>query len=57
VVLLPIAVSLLLPMVFFLIATFSCVAFIVNWGAWRIIRRYLTPDDLAGLEAKSSPLN
>jgi uncharacterized membrane protein YesL len=42
--LLPLAISLLLPAIVWVMATFSATAFIMNWGAWRIIRRYL-PDE------------
>jgi uncharacterized membrane protein YesL len=39
-------VSLLLPRITFLTASFASAALITYWGAWRIIQRYLDEDEL-----------
>jgi uncharacterized membrane protein YesL len=52
----PILVSLLLPQAFFVLVTFSLVAYIINRGTWQIIRRFLSPEILKTLETGQSPL-
>lgn len=53
VVLLPVIVSLWLPVGALVLVTFSCSIFIWNWGAWRIIRQYVADEDRAKLESPS----
>lgn len=50
-VLLPVVVSLWLPAAALLFVTFSCSIFIWNWGAWRVIRRYVADEDRLKLES------
>lgn len=52
-VLLPVVVSLWLPAAALLFVTFSWSIFIWNWGAWRIIRRYVAEEDRLKLEASA----
>lgn len=49
--LLPFVVSLLLPAMFGLIGTFAACALVINWGAWRVIRRYVASESLLRLES------
>jgi uncharacterized membrane protein YesL len=42
-----------LPSLFLLTVTFSGFALLVNWGAWRVIRRYVPEDELAKLEGRT----
>jgi uncharacterized membrane protein YesL len=46
---LPFGVSLILPRFFFLTVTFATSTLIINWGAWRIIRRYLDETEIEKL--------
>lgn len=43
---LPLLLSAFLPQAIFLTVSFSTSAFIVSWGAWRVIRRYLNEQEL-----------
>jgi uncharacterized membrane protein YesL len=45
----PLVVSLFLPGFFLLTITFAAPALIIHWGAWHIIRRYLTEKELQDL--------
>ena len=40
----PLAANLFLPGAFFMLATFSSCALLVNWGAWRILKQYVTEE-------------
>jgi uncharacterized membrane protein YesL len=46
---LPIVAGLFVPLLF-VIGVFAAVAFIMNWGAWRIIKKYATPEEIADLD-------
>jgi uncharacterized membrane protein YesL len=46
----PLLLGLVVPPVFMVLVIFSTIALIVNWGAWRIIRKYATPEELADLD-------
>ncbi|MEO8393585.1 MAG: hypothetical protein ABI700_11400 [Chloroflexota bacterium] len=48
---LPLVISLLLPAGMLILASFSAVALLVSWGAWRIIQRYVPEEALAEKEA------
>jgi uncharacterized membrane protein YesL len=48
--LLPLAVALFLPAILSLLFVFSAMALAIHWGAWRIIRKYATPEELAELD-------
>jgi uncharacterized membrane protein YesL len=48
---LPILVSLVLPAAVFLFVPISVSAYIINWGTWRIIRRYVPEDELREYES------
>ncbi|MBZ0302778.1 MAG: DUF624 domain-containing protein [Anaerolineae bacterium] len=45
----PAIVALFIPPFVSVLLLFSLIALIVNWGAWRIIRKYATPEELAEL--------
>lgn len=45
----PLVISLFLPGVFLLTLTFAAPALIIQWGAWRIIKRYFNDQDLQDL--------
>jgi uncharacterized membrane protein YesL len=45
----PVALSLFLPQAFLLTATFAATALIIQWGGWRIIRRYLDENEIQNL--------
>lgn len=47
--LLPLVLVLVAPPVISAVAVFSTTVLIINWGAWRIIEKYATPEELAGL--------
>jgi uncharacterized membrane protein YesL len=49
--LIPFVVSLLFFTGILVLATFSAAGLLINWGAWRIIRRYI-PEALAKIEAQ-----
>ncbi len=49
--------SLTLPAVVTLVVSFSACALLIHWGAWRIIRQYLSDQELAALEAPGTVLN
>lgn len=48
--LLPLALALFVPLLFSALLVFSTIVLIINWGAWRIIEKYVSPEDLAGLD-------
>ncbi|MEP7287494.1 MAG: DUF624 domain-containing protein [Chloroflexota bacterium] len=52
--LLPLLLTLLLPAMFAVILTFATSALIVSLGSWRVIRRYVVPEELAKLEAQKT---
>jgi uncharacterized membrane protein YesL len=45
----PIVLSTFLPRAFFFTVTFASTALIIQWGAWRVIRRYLDENDIQNL--------
>lgn len=47
---LPLLLGLVFPLAFIVLALFAWIALIVSWGAWRIIRKYATPEELAALD-------
>jgi uncharacterized membrane protein YesL len=47
--LLPLVLVVFAPLLLSVVAVFSTTVLIVNWGAWRIIEKYVTPEELAGL--------
>lgn len=47
-------VGLILPVFLTVLVVFSAIALVVNWGAWRIIRKYATPEELAELNQPGS---
>ncbi len=49
----PVVVSLLLPRAVLVLVTGSCVASVVAWGSWRVIRRHLTDDELKEYTGRS----
>lgn len=51
---LPLIVALFVPPLISLVAVFSAVALIINWGTWRIIKKYATPEELAQLNHPSA---
>ncbi|WP_420627185.1 DUF624 domain-containing protein [Candidatus Leptofilum sp.] len=54
----PLAVSVFLPRVTFLILTFAAAALLTYWGAWRVMKRYLDAEDFQalGLELKAGEI-
>lgn len=42
----PLIISTFLPRFFFLTVSFATIALIINWGAWRVVRRYLDQDEI-----------
>lgn len=48
----PLILSLMLPGAFFALATFSTMAFLVSWGAWRIIRRYAPEEQRSAISKR-----
>jgi len=48
--LVPVIVSLLLPAAILVLATASAIALVVNWGAWRVIQRYVITDEHSTVE-------
>jgi uncharacterized membrane protein YesL len=48
--LLPLSLALIVPLVFSVIVFSSTVVLIVNWGAWRVIEKYATPEEFAALD-------
>ena len=50
IVLLPPAISLLLPVFVWLLGLISLSVYIANWGTWRVIRRYIPEEELAEYE-------
>jgi uncharacterized membrane protein YesL len=53
--LLPLATALFVPPLVSVMAVFSASVLIINWGAWRIIQRYATPEELASLDQPAPP--
>jgi uncharacterized membrane protein YesL len=49
--LLPLSLALVAPVIGIL-AFLSTVGLIVNWGAWRVIEQYATPEELAALDGR-----
>ena len=49
--LLPLSLALVTPVVGILVFL-STVVLIVNWGAWRVIEKYATPEELAALDGR-----
>lgn len=47
--LIPLGIGLVVPLWISVLAVFSTSVLAINWGAWRVIRRYATPDELAEL--------
>lgn len=47
--LLPLVLVVYIPPLLSVLVVFSTIALIVNWGTWRIIKKYITPEELAGL--------
>lgn len=45
----PLTLTLFLPRAFLLTVTFAATALITQWGAWRVIRRYLNEDEIQKL--------
>ena len=43
-------ISLFIPPFISILTVFSAIALLVNWGTWRIIRRYATPEEIAELD-------
>lgn len=50
------AVSLLLPAAVMITLSFSAAALFINWGAWRIIRHYVSDSQRAELEGRPDSL-
>lgn len=48
--LIPVALSFVVPVLLVLLFGAAAIALIVNWGAWRIIKRYATPQEMAELD-------
>jgi uncharacterized membrane protein YesL len=51
IVLLLVGVGLILPPVVTVLFLFSAIALVVNWGSWRIIQKYASPEELAELNS------
>jgi uncharacterized membrane protein YesL len=49
--LLPLSLALVVPLIFSALVVFSTAGLIVSWGAWRIIEKYATPEELDALDA------
>jgi uncharacterized membrane protein YesL len=47
--LLPVLLAVFVPLMLSVVVIFSMSVLIANWGAWRIIEKYVTPEELAGL--------
>lgn len=47
--LIPLGIGLVVPLWITVLAVFSTSVLAINWGAWQVIRRYATPDELAEL--------
>ena len=47
--LLPLALVVFVPPLVSVVVVFSTTVLIANWGTWRIIKKYATPEELAGL--------
>lgn len=47
----PLLLGIVIPIAFIVLALFSLVVLIISWGAWRIIRQYATPEELAALDS------
>lgn len=47
--LIPLGIGLVVPLWITVLAVFSTSVLAINWGAWRVIRCYATPDELAEL--------
>jgi uncharacterized membrane protein YesL len=50
--LVPIGIGIILPVIVLVFASASGSVFIVNWGAWRIIRQYLADEERLKLESR-----
>jgi uncharacterized membrane protein YesL len=48
--LLPLALGVFTPPLVAVVAVFSTAVWITNWGTWRIIKKYASPEELAGLK-------
>jgi uncharacterized membrane protein YesL len=48
----PILAALILPAGVLVIGSMSCMAYIVNWGTWRIIRQYIGDEERQKLESR-----
>jgi uncharacterized membrane protein YesL len=47
--LLPLVLAAFAPLLLSVVFVFSTIVLIISWGAWRVIEKYLTPDELARL--------
>jgi uncharacterized membrane protein YesL len=47
--LLPLVLAVFAPLLLSVVVVFSTTVLIISWGAWRIIEKYVTPEELAGL--------
>lgn len=47
---LPLVILVLVPNVFLVLVVFSASALAINWGGWRIIKKYATPEEITQLE-------
>ena len=48
--LIPLLILVIIPNVIVLLVIFSASALAINWGGWRIIKKYASPEELADLE-------
>lgn len=53
-VLLLLSLVLFLPTIIIVFGLFSAIALVINWGTWRIIRKYATSEELAELNQPSN---
>jgi uncharacterized membrane protein YesL len=47
--LLPLVLAMFAPPLLSVMVVFSTTVLIINWGTWRVIKKYATPEELAGL--------
>lgn len=51
----PVVISLFIPVLFLLLGAVVLSAWIINWGTWHIIRRYIPDEERRALEAAPLP--
>lgn len=50
----PLMLSAILPMAVLVLFMVALTAYIISWGAWQIIRRYLSPEELRQIEINTN---